>query len=141
MLLLPLVILAGALFGAMWGLIPGWLLYKFNVSEILTTVLLNFISYQVIDFVATSAWRDPATGHRTTLPIGEGGFLPMLISNPPLHSGLILALAIAVGVYFYTNHTTAGYDLVATGADPRALPVSLGSMSALHSWFRWCLVA
>jgi ABC-type uncharacterized transport system permease subunit len=122
-LLLPLVILAGALFGAIWGLIPGWLLYKFNVSEILTTVLLNFISYQIIDFVATSGWRDPSAGHPTTLPIGEGGFLPMLISNPPLHSGLILALVIAAAVYFYTNHTTAGYDLVATGANPRSARV------------------
>jgi simple sugar transport system permease protein len=46
-----------------------------------------------------------------------------LIASPPLHSGLILALLVAVIVYIYTNKTSAGYELVATGANPRAARV------------------
>ncbi len=119
-LLLPMVILAGLLFGGLWAAIPAWLLYRFGINEILTTVLMNFISFSLIDYVATAVWRDPAAGHPTTIPIGAGGELPLLISRPPLHSGIILAVAIAAAVYVYTNRTAAGYELVATGANPRA---------------------
>lgn len=119
-LLLPLVLIAGIIFGAFWGFISGWLLYKFNINEILSTVLLNFIAFQLIDFIATEVWRDPAAGHPTTIPIGAGGFLPMLVKNPPLNAGIILAVLVAIGIYIYTNRTTGGYELVATGANPRA---------------------
>lgn len=119
-LLLPLVIIAGTVAGALWGLIAAWLLYKFNINEILSTVLLNFVSFSLVDFVATGPWRDPSAGHPTTVAIGEGGFLPMLVKNPPLHSGLIIAVVVAIAIYFFTSKTTAGYELVVTGANPRA---------------------
>ena len=119
-LLLPLVILAGGLFGALWVAIPAWLLYRFGINEVLTTVLMNFISFELIDYVATGVLRDPAAGHPTTIPIGAGGELPLLINSPPLHSGLIIALILAAVVYVYTNHTSAGYELIVTGANPRA---------------------
>jgi len=122
-LLLPMVILAGMIFGGFWAAIPAWLLYRFGINEILTTVMMNFVSFGLIDYVATEVWRDPLAGHPTTIPIGEGGFLPMLISSPPLHSGIILAILVAIGVYIYTNRTAAGYELVATGANPRASKV------------------
>jgi len=119
-LLLPMVILGGILFGAFWAAIPAWLLYRFSINEILTTVLMNFVSFSLIDYVATEVWRDPAAGHPTTIPIGAGGELPLLISRPPLNSGIILAVLVAAAVYVYTNRTVAGYELVATGANPRA---------------------
>jgi ABC-type uncharacterized transport system permease subunit len=122
-ILLPAVILAGVVAGAFWGFIPAWLLYKFNINEILSTVLLNFVSFQMINFVASEVWKDPVAGHPTTVPIGEGGWLPNLVNNPPLHAGIILAVLVAVGVYVYTNRTTSGYEMSATGANPRASKV------------------
>lgn len=122
-ILLPLIILAGIIAGAFWGLIPAWLLYRFGLNEILTTVLLNFVSFAVMDLVATGPWRDTTAGHPTTIPIGQGGWLPMLVSNPPLHSGILLAILVAAGIYVYTSRTTGGYELVATGANPRAAQV------------------
>jgi len=122
-ILLPLVILGGVVAGALWGLVPAWLLYKFNINEILTTVLFNFIALFLIDYVCTGPWRDPAAGHPTTVLIGRGGWLPMLVNNPPLHSGIILAVLVAIGVYIYTSRTTGGFELIATGANPRAAGV------------------
>ncbi len=121
--LLPLVLAAGVLFGALWAAVPAWLLYQFQMNEILTTVLMNFISFSLIDYIATQVWRDPTAGHPTTVPIGQGGWLPLLVSSPPLHSGLILALLVAAAVYIYTDRTSAGYELVATGANPKAAKV------------------
>jgi ABC-type uncharacterized transport system permease subunit len=120
LLLLPMLILAGILFGAFWAAIPAWLLYRFGINEILTTVLMNFVSFSLIDYVATEIWRDPMAGHPTTLPIGAGGELPLLVARPPLNAGIILAVFVAIVVYVYTNRTAAGYELVATGANPRA---------------------
>lgn len=120
LLLLPLVILAGILFGAFWAAIPAWLLYRFGINEILTTVLMNFVSFSLMDYVATEVWQDTAAGHPTTVPIGAGAELSLLISRPPLHAGLIIAVFIAVIVYVYTSQTIAGYELVVTGANPRA---------------------
>jgi simple sugar transport system permease protein len=120
LLLLPMVILAGIIFGGFWAAIPAWLLYRFGINEILTTVMMNFISFSLIDYVATEIWRDPTAGHPTTVPIGAGGEIPLLVARPPLNSGIVLALAAAVIVYFYVNRTPGGYDLVATGANARA---------------------
>ena len=122
-ILLPLVLLAGVLCGALWALLPAWLLYRFGINEILTTVLLNFVSFSLIDYVATEVWGDPAAGHPTTVPIGIGAELPLLLSSPKLHSGLILALLIALAIYIYINRSTGGYELIATGANPRAAHV------------------
>jgi len=132
-LLLPLVLLAGVLFGALWMLVPAWLLYRFNINEILTTVLMNFVAFETIDYVATKIWPDLAAGHPTTVPIGAGGDLPMLISNPPLHSGLILAIIVAVGVTIYIGRTSAGYDLIATGAIPGRRRCSASKSAACFS--------
>lgn len=121
--LLPLVLLAGVVCGVLWVLGPAWLLYRFGINEILTTVLLNFTAFELIDFVATKVWADPLAGHPTSVAIGAGGTLPLLVARPPLHSGLLIALVVAVAVYVYTQRTTAGYELLATGANPRAAHV------------------
>ncbi|MBW7882377.1 MAG: ABC transporter permease [Caldilineaceae bacterium] len=121
--LLPLVLIAGMLCGAIWVLLPAWLLYRFRINEILTTVLLNFVAFELIDFVATKFWPDPTAGHPTSIPIGAGGELPMLMTRPPLHSGLLLALVICALAYFYVDRTSAGYELIAAGANPRAARV------------------
>ncbi len=119
-ILIPLALVAGILFGSIWGLIPAWLLYRFRIHEILSTTLFNFISYSLIDFIATKVWRDPVAGHPTTVPIDPGARLPLLINNPPLHSGIILAVIIAAIIWVYTNRTIGGYEMSATGSNPRA---------------------
>lgn len=123
LVLLPLALLAGLLAGGLWVLGPAWLLYRFGINEILTTVLMNFVSFELMNYVATEVWPDPAAGHPTSIPIGIGARLPLLLRNPPLHSGLILAILVAIAAYFYTNRTSAGYELIATGANPRAARV------------------
>ncbi len=119
-LLVPLVILGGIVGGALWGLIPALLLYKFNINEILTTVLFNFLSLFLIDYFCTGPWRDPAAGHPTTIAISKAGWLPTLVKNPPLHIGIIIAILVAIGIYIFTAKTTSGYEMIATGANPRA---------------------
>lgn len=121
--LLPLVLLASVILGALWAAVPAWLLYRWGINEILTTMLLNFVSFSLVDYVATHVWPDPAAGHPTTVPIGAGGVLPVLAPHTALHAGLLIALLVAAAAYVFVARTTAGYELVATGANPRAAHV------------------
>lgn len=122
-ILLPLVLAAGMIAGALWMLGPAWLLYRFKINEILTTVLMNFVAFEVINYVSTRVWPDLAAGHPTTIPIGAGAQLPMLLRDPPLHAGLLPVVVIAAVAYIAVGHTSIGYELIVTGANPRAARV------------------
>ncbi|MDR7402916.1 MAG: ABC transporter permease [Armatimonadota bacterium] len=118
--ILPAVVVVGVGAGALWAALPAWLLYRFGVSEILTTVLMNFVSFGVMDYVATEGWPDTAAGHPTTIPIAPAARLPLLVASPPLHAGILLALGAAGAVAVFVYRTAAGYELRATGANARA---------------------
>lgn len=120
--LLPLLLLAGLLAGSVFAWIAAWLMDRFGVNEILSTVLLNFVSFGIVDYVASEVWSDPAAGHPTTIPIGEGGLLPT-VGRPPLHLGVLLALIVAVAVIIIMRRTVPGYELRAVGDNPRAAQV------------------
>ena len=120
--LLPLVLLAGVLAGSIFAWIAAWLMDRFGVNEILSTVLLNFVSFGIVDYVASEVWSDPAAGHPTTIPIGEGGLLP-LVGRPPLHLGVALAVIVSVAVIVVMRRTVPGYELRAVGDNPRAAQV------------------
>jgi simple sugar transport system permease protein len=122
-LLLPLLIIAGVLAGALWAGVSAWLMHRFKVNEILSTVLLNFVSFEILDYVASVVWSDPGAGGAVTYPIGAGGVLPG-IGRPPMHLGVVITFLIAVLVAFYAKRSVAGFELRAVGLNERA--------SALH---------
>jgi ABC-type uncharacterized transport system permease subunit len=57
------VLLGGAVAGGLWGGLAGLLLHRFAVHEVLSTMLGNFIALGLVNWVATSLWPDPASGH------------------------------------------------------------------------------
>jgi general nucleoside transport system permease protein len=121
--LLPLALGMGILAGALWAGIAAWLLDRFGINEILTTVLLNFVSFGVVDYVASEVWSDPAAGFPSTTPVGAGAQLP-LIGRPPVHSGVVLAVLAVVVTIVMMRRSVAGFELRAVGANPRAAKVN-----------------
>lgn len=118
-ILLPCVLLAGILAGAVWAGIAAILLARFNVNEILSTVLLNFVSFQVIDYVASAVWPDKGAGHPSTISVGDGAMLP-LIGEPPMHTGVIIALVVCVASAVAMRRSATGFEMRAVGASLRA---------------------
>ena len=118
-ILLPAVVVAGVLGGAVWAGIAAVLLVRFGVNEILSTVLLNFVSFEVIDYVASDVWPDVGAGHPATTPIGDGGMLPG-IGEPAMHIGVLVALVLSVAIGVSMRSTTSGFELRAIGANARA---------------------
>lgn len=124
-LLIPLTLTAGVLAGAIWGGIAGVLKARFGVNEILTTVMLNAIALQLMNFLLRGPMLDPeqiAAGtnvpQSATLP--EQVWLLRLVPRTLLHTGLILAIVLAVLVYIFLWRTTIGYRIRAVGLNPSA---------------------
>lgn len=122
--LLPATLIAGVLAGAVWAGIAAVLMVRFRVNEILSTVLLNFVSFKLIDWVATTVWPDAGAGHPATTPVGEGARLPLIGEAPPMHSGVLLVVALAVFVAVGMRFTPTGFEMRAVGDNLRASMVN-----------------
>jgi simple sugar transport system permease protein len=118
--LLPAALVAGVLAGTVWSGIAAVLLVRFGVNEILSTVLLNFVAFQLIDYVASEVWPDPGAGHPATIAVGENSLLPGIGSGPPMHWGVVLTLVLAVVVAVAMRRTATGFEMTAVGASMRA---------------------
>ena len=123
--LLPLTLLAGALAGAAWGAIAGWLRARLEVNEILSTVMLNYIAAQLYTFLLRGPMIDPdelmtGSGTPQSMRLPRGAWLSRLVPGTRLHTGLLLALSLAFLVWVLLWRTTLGYRLRAAGAEPRA---------------------
>lgn len=137
--LVPLVIISGLVGGAVWGAIPGALKAYFGVSEILSTIMLNLVAAQVMNFLLRGPFIDPNANELGAIPqterLSEGADLPILLGSR-LHSGPLIAVIAAVVAYVLLWRTTTGYRLRAVGLNPDAaryggLPVERSIVLAL----------
>jgi len=125
LVLIPVVLLAGAVGGAFWGAIAGALKAYFNVSEILSTIMLNIVAVQFMNFLLRGPMMDPAeiargTGIPQTMRLSPNGDLPILIEGMRMHLGVVIALGVAIGAYFLLWRTSMGFRLRAVGYNPDA---------------------
>lgn len=117
---LAAVILASFLGGLILGLIPAVLKSWFEVDEIISTVLLNYIVTFVVSYLISGPWRDPSSYYMQTRTIPEATMLPHLFSGVRLHAGFILALLCSVGGYLLIQRTPLGYEIRAVGSNQEA---------------------
>jgi ABC-type uncharacterized transport system permease subunit len=117
-LAVTLAVLGGLATGALWGFIPGLLKAVSGAHEVVTTIMLNYVSYQVLAWVVNGPLRVPGAPAAITEDVGNSA-LPILIGRNG-HAGFLIALA-AVGVIsFVLSRTTFGYEVKTVGANPDA---------------------
>lgn len=139
--LIPLVLLAGIVGGAFWGGIPGILKAYFNVSEILSTIMLNIVAVQFMNFLLRGSLIDPgeiARGTRIpqTARLPEASDLPLLIEGVRIHLGFLIALLAAIAAWILLWRTSLGFRLRSVGLSPDAaryagIPVKRSIITAL----------
>ncbi len=117
---LPLALLGGVAGGAIWGAIPGALKAYFGVNEILSTIMLNVVAVQAMNYLLRAPLIDPKEIERgTRIPqtarLPESTDLPLFSENGRLHIGPFIAVLVAVLVYVLLWRTTSGYRLRAVG--------------------------
>jgi len=119
---IPACILAAALAGGAYGFIPGFLKAKLEVSELLSTVMLNYAASLFYNFCIRVPLRDPndATGTPMSARLPDNTILTKFFRGTSFHGGIILALILVVVIYILLFRTTWGYKMRAAGASARA---------------------
>lgn len=124
---IPVMVIAGMLCGALWGFIPGYLKAKFNVNEIISTLMLNYIAVAWNNFFIYAIWSE--SGFQMSKVFTKNAWLPRLAdysSVSPLfrglttHLGLLFGLIAALVVYFIIYRSRWGYEIRLIGDNPAA---------------------
>ena len=120
-LLFPLMLLAGALAGALLLLGPVLLKTRLGVDEVVTTLLLNFIMLLFVSLLLEGPMKDPlALGWPQSVALNPDLELSKIIPRYRLHSGFVIAIALAALLAFIKARTAFGFELSAVGANPKA---------------------
>ncbi|KAA0274436.1 MAG: ABC transporter permease [Chloroflexi bacterium] len=123
-LVITLALIAGFLGGAIWGGIPGSLKAYFNVNEILSTVMMNAIAVQLMNFLLRGPMIDPSQALLASkIPQTarlEDAFHLARLAPTRLHLGALIAIILAILVYILLWRTVLGYRIRAVGQSPFA---------------------
>jgi len=118
---IALCLIAGAVAGMVLLLVPLGLRLKFGVDEVVTTLLLNFVAVLFVSLMIEGAMKDPlAFGWPQSVPVPDNAVLPKLMDRTRLHIGLLMALVMAVVVWWLQARTVFGMRARAAGLNPRA---------------------
>jgi simple sugar transport system permease protein len=148
-LMLGTMALAGFVGGALWGLIPGLLKARLGVNEIITTLMLNYVAVFWNNYFVYGPWSERGFGMSPQFP--KNAWLPRLTdfatSVPAFrgltaHLGILLALALALILWFVWRRTKWGFEINVIGDNPRAahyaginLPRTVALVLALSGGF------
>ena len=121
MLLLPGMILAGAIGGMAWAAIPALLKTRFNANEILTSLMLTYVAQLLLIYLVVGPWKDPeGYGFPQTRLFTAASSSPVLISGTRIHLGVLFAfLAVGLG-WLMLAKSMLGFQLRVVGQAPRA---------------------
>lgn len=116
---IPILVFSAVVAGAIWGGIPGILKSRYNVNEVIVTVMLNYVIIYVCTFLVSGPWQEPSSHYFNTSRFPDSAFLPLLF-NTRLHLGFIIALVVAALIYFLLTKMSLGFEIRATGHNPEA---------------------
>jgi simple sugar transport system permease protein len=120
-LLVPILLLAGAVGGALTLLGPTLLKNRFGVDEVVTTLLLNFVAVLFVSLLLDGPIKDPmGLGWPQSPRVVPEAALPKLVQGKRLHAGFLVAIVAAGIVWFINARSALGYEMRAVGHNPRA---------------------
>jgi simple sugar transport system permease protein len=129
-LMLPIMAVAGALFGLVWAAIPGYLQAYRGSHVVITTIMFNFIASSILVYLLVNHLRPPGAMSVESVAFAASAKLPAVhevlaswgIDWPvsPLNLSIFIALLAALAVYLFLWRTRAGYHLRAVGSSPGA---------------------
>lgn len=114
-----LALAAGFLAGGLWALIAAIFKAKFNISEIIVTIMLNYIAINFLGYAVRSFLMDPEGNVPQSAKIDKAVQLGNLIPATRFHAGILIAVVCVFVVWFFLEKTTMGYELKAVGLNKR----------------------
>lgn len=118
--IIPAMMLAGFVGGALWGLIPGFLRARFRVNEIITSLMLNYVAILFSEYLVHGPWKNPqGFGFPGTAPLPDAAWLPRLAPTR-VHLGLLFGVVAAAILFVILRRTVWGYEIRVIGENERA---------------------
>ncbi|RPH59289.1 MAG: ABC transporter permease, partial [Chloroflexi bacterium] len=126
-LFITVMALSGMLFGALWGFIPGFLKAKFNVNEIISTLMMNYIAVEWNNYFIYAVWTEG--GFQMSRMFQRNAWLPRLsdygktipeFRGLTTHMGLLFAIVAAIILWLILSKSQWGYEIRLIGDNPRA---------------------
>ncbi|MEQ9814762.1 MAG: ABC transporter permease [Azospirillaceae bacterium] len=118
LVMIAVMLLAGAAAGAVLLIVPTLLKTRLGVDEVVTTLLLNFVVLLFVSMMLEGPLQDPMSmGWPQSEPIAAIAELPDLIARTRLHIGFLVAIAAAVALWLVINRTRWGFEMRAVGAN------------------------
>lgn len=119
---LILMLFAATLGGLIWGALPGWMRARLGMSEVITTLLLNFVAFWLVSWAVHDPIRDPqGGGYPWTPEVPLDARLPVLeLAGFALPSGILLGFGLAIATAFILHRTQFGFELRILGDSPAA---------------------
>ncbi len=135
---IPALLLAGVVGGMAWAAIPALLRTRFNAHEILTTLMLAYVSIQLLGYLVHGPWKDPeGYSFPQTKQFEADAMLPVLLADTRLHIGALFALLSVPLGSILLGRTLMGFRIRTVGAAPAAARYAGFSRNAVV-WF--CLL-
>lgn len=119
-LLMIASILAGFIGGALWGFIAGWLKVKFGASELITTIMMNYIGINLVGYLVFGPMREPGAVEPFSRFVQESARLSVIVPGSRLSLSFILALVAIVFYFLFLWKTTIGYEMRVVGQNKEA---------------------
>lgn len=117
--LVPICLAIAAAFGAAWLYIPGWLLAKLEVDEVVSTLMLNLIAVAITGYLVNGPFLSEQSGNNVTPRVHEAAELSRLFPPATLHTGFLIGLAVLIAYAFWVRRTPAGLEGAWVGLNKR----------------------
>lgn len=111
---------AGFIGGATFGVLIAGLKIRFGASELITTIMLNYVAVNIVSYFVTGPLKDVGSNFPQSAPILMSAQIPGILGGTRLHAGLLIALLSILFYYFFLWHTTNGYEMRVVGLNPSA---------------------
>ncbi|QRM57645.1 ABC transporter permease [Sinorhizobium sp. BG8] len=113
---LPAMVVAGAIGGIAWAAIPAVLRTRFNASEILVSLMLNYVAALWLSWLIFGSWRDPAGfNFPQSEPLAPAALFPILLEGTRANVSILFAIVAVVAGWVFMERTFAGFRLKVTG--------------------------
>lgn len=120
-LVLPLMLVMGAVGGALFAGIPALLKTRFNTNEILVSLMLVYIAQLFLDWLVRGPWRNPqGFNFPQSVSFSPDAVLPELLASGRAHWAIIFAIVAAVAVWFMMRYMLKGFEVTVLGRSERA---------------------
>lgn len=118
----PLTLLAAFLGGALFGMLPALMKNRFGASELITTIMFNYVALYFVHFMIAGPIKDMDSGSNFAQSklMAESAQLPRILSGTRLHAGVIVVVIALIFYRFFLFNTTRGYEMRVIGLNPTA---------------------